>query len=110
MIATAAAVDDATGVHPSYYLANPADKYTLLSVTASTVPASPAPASRTYSGRMPSASFASGAVACCGVDNRGVALYKDLVISHTLDGRLVATDKETGQVKWQRQVADPKHV
>ena len=25
-----------------------------------------------------------GAVACCGVDNRGVGLYKDLVISHTL--------------------------
>ncbi len=25
-----------------------------------------------------------GAVACCGVDNRGVALYKGLVISHTL--------------------------
>ena len=48
-----------------------------------------------------------GAVACCGVDNRGVALYKNLVISHTLDGRLVATDKETGQVKWQRQVANP---
>ena len=48
-----------------------------------------------------------GAVACCGVDNRGVGLYKDLVISHTLDGRLIATDKETGQVKWQRQVADP---
>jgi len=48
-----------------------------------------------------------GAVACCGVDNRGVALYKDLVISHTLDGRLLATDKETGQVKWQRQVANP---
>src|SRR3984885_3194670 len=44
-----------------------------------------------------------GAVACCGVDNRGVGLYKDLVISHTLDGRLIATDKETGQVKWQRQ-------
>jgi alcohol dehydrogenase (cytochrome c) len=48
-----------------------------------------------------------GAVACCGVDNRGVGLYKGLVISHTLEGRLVATDKETGQVKWQRQVADP---
>ena len=48
-----------------------------------------------------------GAVACCGVDNRGVALYKNLVVSHTLDGRLVATDKETGQVKWQRQVANP---
>ena len=48
-----------------------------------------------------------GAIACCGVDNRGVALYKNLVISHTLDGRLIATDKETGQVKWQRQVANP---
>jgi alcohol dehydrogenase (cytochrome c) len=48
-----------------------------------------------------------GAVACCGVDNRGVALYKDLVISHTLDGRLIATDKDSGQVKWQRQVANP---
>ena len=49
----------------------------------------------------------SGAVACCGVDNRGVALWKDKVISHTLDGRLIATDKETGEVAWERQVADP---
>ncbi len=48
-----------------------------------------------------------GAIACCGVDNRGVALYKNLVISHTLDGRLIATDKESGQVQWQRQVANP---
>jgi alcohol dehydrogenase (cytochrome c) len=48
-----------------------------------------------------------GAVACCGVDNRGVALWGNLVVSHTLDGRLVATNKETGQVAWQRQVADP---
>ena len=48
-----------------------------------------------------------GAVACCGVDNRGVALWGNLVISHTLDGRLIATDKQTGQVAWQRPVADP---
>jgi alcohol dehydrogenase (cytochrome c) len=48
-----------------------------------------------------------GAVACCGVDNRGVALWGNLVISHTLDGRLVATDRETGTVAWQRQVANP---
>ncbi len=48
-----------------------------------------------------------GAVACCGVDNRGVALWDGMVISHTLDGRVVATDKLTGQVAWQRQVADP---
>ncbi len=48
-----------------------------------------------------------GAIACCGVDNRGVALWGNQVISHTLDGRLVATDKDTGEVSWQRQVADP---
>ncbi len=48
-----------------------------------------------------------GAVACCGVDNRGVALWKDKVISHTLDGRLIATDKDSGEVAWERQVADP---
>ena len=48
-----------------------------------------------------------GAVACCGVDNRGVALWNDLVISHTLDGRLLATNKEDGKVMWERKVADP---
>ena len=48
-----------------------------------------------------------GAIACCGVDNRGVALSGDLVLSHSLDGRLIATNKETGQIAWQRQVADP---
>ena len=48
-----------------------------------------------------------GAVACCGVDNRGVALWKNFVVSHTLDGRLIVTDKDTGQVAWQRQIADP---
>jgi len=48
-----------------------------------------------------------GAVACCGVDNRGVALSGDLVISHSLDGRLIATNKDTGEIAWQRQVADP---
>lgn len=49
-----------------------------------------------------------GAVACCGVDNRGAALWADKVISHTLDGRLIATDKKTGDVAWQRDVADPE--
>ena len=49
-----------------------------------------------------------GAVACCGVDNRGVALWNNLVISHALDGRMIATNKETGQVEWQRQIADPE--
>ena len=49
----------------------------------------------------------SGAVSCCGVNNRGVALWQDKVVSHTLDGRLIATDKATGEVAWERQVADP---
>jgi alcohol dehydrogenase (cytochrome c) len=48
-----------------------------------------------------------GAIACCGVDNRGVALAGDVVLSHSLDGRLIATNRDTGQVAWQRQVADP---
>ena len=33
-----------------------------------------------------------GDVACCGVNNRGVALWKDKVISISLDGRVIATD------------------
>jgi alcohol dehydrogenase (cytochrome c) len=48
-----------------------------------------------------------GAVACCGVDNRGVALWDNMVISHTLDGRIIATNKDSGEVAWQRQVANP---
>src|SRR5262252_3060114 len=32
-----------------------------------------------------------GDVACCGVNNRGVALWKDKVISIALDGRMFAT-------------------
>ena len=30
-----------------------------------------------------------------------------MVLSHSLDGRLIATNKDTGQIVWQRQVADP---
>jgi alcohol dehydrogenase (cytochrome c) len=48
-----------------------------------------------------------GDVACCGVNNRGVALWKDKVISITLDGRLIATNKATGEIAWERKVADP---
>jgi alcohol dehydrogenase (cytochrome c) len=48
-----------------------------------------------------------GAIACCGIDNRGVALWNNLVISHTLDGRLLATSKDDGKVVWERKVADP---
>ena len=48
-----------------------------------------------------------GNVTCCGVDNRGAALWHNLVISATLDGRLIATNKETGKIVWQKRVASP---
>ena len=39
--------------------------------------------------------------------NRGVALWGDYVISITgLDGRVVATDKETGKVVWDKKISD----
>jgi alcohol dehydrogenase (cytochrome c) len=48
-----------------------------------------------------------GDVACCGVNNRGVALWKDKVISAALDGRLFAINKATGEVVWERKIAEP---
>jgi alcohol dehydrogenase (cytochrome c) len=48
-----------------------------------------------------------GDVACCGVNNRGVALWKDKVISISLDGRLFAINKATGEVVWERKIAEP---
>jgi alcohol dehydrogenase (cytochrome c) len=48
-----------------------------------------------------------GDVTCCGVNNRGVALWKDKVISISLDGRLFAINKATGEVVWERKVAEP---
>src|SRR6266571_3339846 len=48
-----------------------------------------------------------GDVACCGVNNRGVALWKDKVISIALDGRMCAINKQTGEVAWEHKIADP---
>jgi alcohol dehydrogenase (cytochrome c) len=48
-----------------------------------------------------------GDVTCCGVNNRGVALWKDKVISVSLDGRLFSINKATGEVVWERKIADP---
>ncbi len=48
-----------------------------------------------------------GDVACCGVNNRGVALWKDKVISIALDGRMFSVNKATGEVAWERKIADP---
>jgi alcohol dehydrogenase (cytochrome c) len=48
-----------------------------------------------------------GDVACCGVNNRGVALWKDKVISIALDGRMFELNKATGEKVWERKIADP---
>ena len=46
-------------------------------------------------------------VACCGVNNRGVALWEDQVISTTLDSRVVSTHKDTGEITWEVAIGDP---
>ena len=43
---------------------------------------------------------------CCGLVNRGVALYGDKVYVATLDGHLIALSRQTGEVVWDQQVAD----
>src|ERR1700712_2365814 len=48
-----------------------------------------------------------GDVACCGVNNRGVALWKDKIISISLDGRMFSLNKATGEKVWERKIADP---
>jgi PQQ-dependent dehydrogenase (methanol/ethanol family) len=43
---------------------------------------------------------------CCGVVNRGVALWDDMVILGTLDGFLVAVDRATGDERWRTLTID----
>jgi alcohol dehydrogenase (cytochrome c) len=43
---------------------------------------------------------------CCGVVNRGVAIWKDTVFLGSLDGYLVAIDANTGHMRWQTPVAN----
>ena len=45
---------------------------------------------------------------CCGPNNRGVAVYGDMVYFGTLDSQLVALDAKTGKQVWATQIADPE--
>jgi alcohol dehydrogenase (cytochrome c) len=47
------------------------------------------------------------AALCCGVVNRGVAVYGDRVFLATLDARVVALDRRTGKVAWESVAASP---
>jgi alcohol dehydrogenase (cytochrome c) len=48
-------------------------------------------------------------VYCCGSNNRGVALLGNLVYVGTMDARLIALDKDTGNVVWEAKVEDWEH-
>ncbi len=45
---------------------------------------------------------------CCGVVNRGLALYQGMIFAPVIDGRLLALDAETGKVLWEARVAYPQ--
>ncbi len=45
-------------------------------------------------------------IVCCGVINRGIALYGGRVYFGTLDARLVALDARTGEAVWSVRVGD----
>jgi quinohemoprotein ethanol dehydrogenase len=45
---------------------------------------------------------------CCGVVNRGLAIYQGKIIAPILDGRLQALDAETGKVVWEARVSFPQ--
>jgi alcohol dehydrogenase (cytochrome c) len=45
---------------------------------------------------------------CCDVINRGVAIYDNVVIFGTLDAKLVALDRKTGNVVWKKKIEEYK--
>ncbi|HYR42694.1 MAG TPA: PQQ-dependent dehydrogenase, methanol/ethanol family [Terriglobia bacterium] len=45
---------------------------------------------------------------CCGVVNRGLAIYQGMIIAPVIDGRLQAHDVETGRILWEARVAFPQ--
>ncbi|APO87987.1 MULTISPECIES: PQQ-dependent methanol/ethanol family dehydrogenase [unclassified Marivivens] len=54
-----------------------------------------------YDARLPE-----GILPCCDVINRGAAIYGDKIFFGTLDARLVALDLKTGDVVWNKKIAD----
>ena len=47
-------------------------------------------------------------LACCGSNNRGVAILGETLFMGTLDGHLVAIDAKSGRQVWKTRVADSK--
>jgi alcohol dehydrogenase (cytochrome c) len=47
-------------------------------------------------------------VVCCGIVNRGAALFDGKLFRGTLDGNVIALDIKTGKEVWRTKAADPK--
>ncbi len=45
---------------------------------------------------------------CCGIVNRGLAIYNGMIIAPVIDGRLEALNALTGKVIWEARVAYPQ--
>ncbi len=45
---------------------------------------------------------------CCGVVQRGIAMYDGKIIAPAIDGRLIALDEQTGKPVWEARVAYPQ--
>ena len=46
-------------------------------------------------------------VVCCGIVNRGAAMYEGLIIRALMDNRMLALDAKTGKEVWQTKSPDP---
>jgi alcohol dehydrogenase (cytochrome c) len=46
-------------------------------------------------------------VVCCGIVNRGAAIYQGMIIRSLMDDRLIALDAKTGKEIWQVKSPDP---
>jgi quinohemoprotein ethanol dehydrogenase len=45
---------------------------------------------------------------CCGIVNRGIAIYQGKIIAPVIDGRIEALDAETGKPVWEARVSYPQ--
>jgi alcohol dehydrogenase (cytochrome c) len=47
-------------------------------------------------------------IVCCGVSNKGVALYNGKILRTTIDAHVIALDQKTGKELWRQKVAEWK--
>src|SRR5499427_7787368 len=46
-------------------------------------------------------------VVCCGIVNRGAAIYEGMIIRALMDDRIIALDAKTGKTVWEVKSPDP---